>query len=196
MSSNGHATPEALPSTTAWLTHKPYLLNLYIAGYRGYLELLALAGRPDDATVRAWYNQALNLRISGFSKDTYYWNTDSNQFQSPGEDYNRALAIANNFMFLTPELGYYMNQNIKSQVQAGLDEYNYVGPYWFVNRFDDAVLESTFQHLYDSPALFQAKAYILRQPYNELVKWLDVPAFKQGDLFFIQNLVAALSASP
>ncbi len=55
--------------------------------------------------------------------------------------------------------------------------------------------EGTFQHLYDYPALFQAKAYILNQSYDELVKWLDIPAFYQGDLFYIQNLVAALKAS-
>ena len=98
-------------------------------------------------------------------------------------------------MFLTPELADYLNQHIYSQVQAAIDEYNYVAPYWFVSKFDDSYGEGTFQHLYDSPALFQAKAWILKQPYNELVKWLDVPAFYQGDLFYIQNLVAALSAT-
>jgi hypothetical protein len=65
-----------------------------------------------------------------------------------------------------------------------------------VPKFDATVGEGTFQHLYDSPALFQAKAYILKEPYTELVKWLDVPAFARGDLFYIQNLVAALSAAP
>jgi hypothetical protein len=42
--------------------------------------------------------------------------------------------------------------------------------------------------------LFQARAYVLQQPFSELVKYLDVPAFERGDLFYIQNLVAALQA--
>ena len=98
-------------------------------------------------------------------------------------------------MFLTPELGDYINQHIYSQVQEAVNEYEYVAPYWFVTKFDDSTGEGTFQPLYDSPALFQAKAYILKQPYSELVKWLDAPAFYRGDLFYIQNLVAALDAA-
>ena len=98
-------------------------------------------------------------------------------------------------MFLTPELGEYLNQQINTQVQEAVEEYEYVAPYWFVSKFDVSYGEGTFQHLYDSPALFQAKALILKQPYNELIKWLDVPAFYRGDLFYIQNLVAALEAS-
>ncbi len=98
-------------------------------------------------------------------------------------------------MFLTPELGDYLNQHIFSQVQEAVDEYNYVAPYWFVTKFDNSYGEGTLQPLYDSPALFQAKAYILKQPFPELAKWLDAPAFYQGDLFYIQNLVAALNAS-
>ena len=98
-------------------------------------------------------------------------------------------------MFLTPELADYLNTHILTQVQSAMDEYSYVAPYWFVAGFDDSYGEGTFQPLYDYPALFQAKAYILKQPYEELVKWLDVPAFYRGDLFYIQNLVAALDAN-
>jgi hypothetical protein len=46
--------------------------------------------------------------------------------------------------------------------------------------------------LYDYSALFQAKAYILKEPREVLLKYLDVPAFGRGDLFYIQNLVVAL----
>jgi len=185
---------EAPPSTT-FLTRKPYFINLYAAGYLGYLNLKQLAGLGGDATVQGYYNQMLSLRVNNFSKDTPYWNTDSNQFGEPGVDYNRTLSVARNFMFLTPEIAEYMNQNIKGQVQTAVDEYNYVAPYWLVAGFDNTFAEATFQNLYDPPALFQTKAWILKQPYNELVKWLDVPAFQVGDLFYIQNLVAALGAS-
>lgn len=184
------------PPANANLIKKPYFINLYAAGYLGYLNLKQLAGLGDDATVRGYYNQMLSLRVNNFSKDTPYWNTDSNQLGLPGLDYNRSLSVARNFMFLTPEIADYMNQNIKSQVQGAVDEYSYVAPYWFVPKFEAEVGEGTMQQLYDPPALYQAKAWVLKQSYNELAKWLDVPAFSRGDLFYIQNVVAALGATP
>jgi outer membrane protein assembly factor BamB len=176
--------------------HKPYWLNQYIAGYKGYLELQKLAGYTQNQNILNTYQHMLDLRVNNFSKDTPY---PSNLSGNGGDDweisYNNTLAIARNFMFLTPELADYLNQHIYSKVQGAIDEYNYVAPYWFVGMFDDSYGEGSLQHLYDYPALFQAKAWILKQPYNELVKWLDVPAFYRGDLFYIQNLVAALSAN-
>jgi outer membrane protein assembly factor BamB len=180
------------PLSDPVFTRKPYWLNLYIAGYKGYLELQQLAGYPQDQTIRTTYQHLLDLRVNNFSKDTPYPPLGS---ESSGElSYHNSLAVARNFMFLTPELADYLHQNIRSKIQEAVNEYEYVAPYWFVAKFDVSYGEGTFQHLYDYPALFQAKAYILKQPYSELVKWLDVPAFYQGDLFYIQNLVAALEA--
>lgn len=183
------------PLSDSVFTKKPYWLNLYIAGYKGYLELQQLAGYGQSQNVAATYQRLLDLRASSFSKDTPYPPLGSG---SPDWEmsYHNSLAVARNFMFLTPELAEFLNQRIYSQVQDAVNEYEYVAPYWFVAKFDVSYGEGTFQHLYDSPALFQAKAYILQQPYEELVKWLDAPAFYRGDLFYIQNLVAALEAGP
>jgi hypothetical protein len=63
-----------------------------------------------------------------------------------------------------------------------------------VSKFNAAVAESGFQNLYDYPSNFQARAWILKQPREELYKYLDVPAFERGDLFYIQNLVAIIEA--
>jgi hypothetical protein len=184
---------EAPPGDT-FLAHKPYFINLYAAGYLGYLQLKQLATLGGDATVQGYYNHMLSLKVSSFSKDTYYWATDSDLFGLPGLDYNRTLSVARNFMFLTTEMADYMNQNLGPQVQAAVNEYNYVAPYWFVSKFDATIGEGSLDHLYNPPALFQAKAYILKQPFSEMVKWIDVPAFERGDLFYIQNLAAALAA--
>lgn len=173
---------------------KPYWLNQYIAGYQGYIELRQLAGYAPNQTAVTRYQNMLHLRVNTFSKDTPYppLGVGGNDWEM---SYHNSYAVARNFMFLTPELGDYLNQHINNQVQTAVDEYEYVAPYWFVAKFDASYGEGTFQHLYDPPALFQAKAYILNEPYNELVKWLDAPAFYRGDLFYIQNLVAALEAS-
>jgi outer membrane protein assembly factor BamB len=182
------------PLSDSIFIEKPYWLNLYIAGYKGYLELQKLAGYSQDQNKLATYQHMLDLRVNNFSKDTPYPPINGTGSNNSGS-YNNTLAIARNFMFMVPELAEYLNQHIYSQIQAAINEYSYVAPYWFVAGFDDTYGEGTFQSLYDYPAIFQAKAYILKQPYNELVKWLDVPAFYRGDLFYIQNLVAALNAN-
>jgi hypothetical protein len=40
--------------------------------------------------------------------------------------------------------------------------------------------------------VLQTKAYILQEPEAQLLKYIDVPAFETGDLFYIQDLVAIL----
>lgn len=182
------------PLSDAVFTQKPYWLNLYIAGYHGYLELQKLAGYSASANVQARYQAMLDLRVSSFAKDTPYSPIGAPDPSNWELSYQNALAIARNFMFLTPELGDYLYPRLGVQVQSAVDEYATVAPYWFVANFDSSYGEGTSHHLYDTPALFQAKAYILKQPLGELVKWLDAPAFYRGDLFYIQNLVAALNA--
>lgn len=182
------------PPSDAYLTkERPYMLNLYIAGYQGYLELQKLAGYPESSGERTEYDRLLSLKVNTFNKDVAATN---NYFGPAYMNYYNALAPGQNFMFMTPELGDYMNKNLLTKVQEAMQEYQYVTPYWFVSKYDNSTGEGTFQPLYQSPALFQAKAYIMKEPYDELVKWLDVPAFARGDLFYIQNLVAALKTSP
>ena len=160
------------PLDDATLLEKPYWLNAYIAGYQGYLELQKLTGSSQDQDVLATYQHLLDLRVSGFAKDTPY-----PALGSGSEDwelsYHNAFAVARNFMSITPELADYLNQHISDQVQEAVAEYESVAPYWFVSKFDVTYGEGTFQHLYDYPALFQAKAYALKEPYGELVKWLE-----------------------
>jgi hypothetical protein len=174
-----------------YFQQKPWELNAWIAGYIGFLELQELAGRQTaDATLRAAVttelNRLLQLRVSLFSKNSY-WGTDN-------FTYKKRMDVARNFIFLVPELADHLHQQIPGAVAAAIAEYEYIAPYWFVSRFESAIGESTMQHLYDYHALFLAKAYILDESQAELSKFLDVPAFARGDLFYIQNLVAALEA--
>ena len=182
------------PLSDSVFIDKPYFLNLYIAGYKGYLELQTLAGYQQSQNILNTYQHLLSVRVNNFSKNTPYAPIGANG-ETAGLPYNNTLSVARNFMFLTPELGDYLNQHILSQAQQAVNEYEYVAPYWFAEGFDVSYGEGTLQHLYDAPALFQAKAYILKQPFSELVKWIDAPAFYRGDLFYIQNLAAALGAS-
>jgi hypothetical protein len=170
---------------------KPDELNSYIVGYWSYLELERLANYPESSAVKAELNRLLNLRVSTFTKDTPYGNPHYPDFQ---HIYLNSLNVARNFMYLTPELAGYLRDNNLNAVQEAIDEYNRVGPYWFVSKTEQALGENIVQPYYDVNALFQAKALILKEPREELVKYLDVPAFAVGDLFYIQNLIATIEA--
>lgn len=169
----------------AYLIEYPYVHNAYIAGYIGYLELEALAGHSESSTVKAELNRLLELRASTFDKDTSY--TDGTA--------SRALSVARNFMYLTPELASYLHDHALAEVQTALEEYNTVAPYWFVSKFEATHGEGAVQHFYDYHALFQAHALILQKNRADLIKYLDVPATEVGDLFYIHNLVSVLNAS-
>jgi outer membrane protein assembly factor BamB len=174
-----------------YFAERPFEHNAYIAGYIGFLKLQEMAGKSTvDSSLRTSVTNELNrlqqLRASEFTKDTPYISTVLYT--------KRTLNVARNFIMLVPELGDYLHANALSKVQAAVDEYNSVGPYWFVSRYNASIAESAMQNLYDYPAMFQAMAYILKEPRDQLTKYLDAPAFERGDLFYIQNLIAAIEA--
>jgi hypothetical protein len=184
--------PVPAEATNAFLAEKPFEHNAYIAGYLGFLNLQELAGKAaQDSQLRTQVSNELNrllaLRASSFSKDTPYTG-------DPKTYHLRTLNVARNFIFLVPELGAYLNQNALSKVQTAMLEYNQIAPYWLAARYNGVLNEGVRQHLYDSNALFQAKAYILKESRAELTKYLDAPAFERGDLLYIQNLIAAIEA--
>jgi hypothetical protein len=174
----------------------PQALNAWIAGYRGYMELERLAGYISSISASSkfpTYDRLLRLRVTRFNRNNP-WGPDTTAFPEL-YTYQQSLSIARNFMYLTPELGDYLRQNALAAVQQALSEYYETAPYWFVTRFEATFAEGARHHLYDYDAIFGAKALILKEPADELVKYLDVPAFPRGDLFYIRNLIRALEAA-
>jgi len=181
-----------LPPESDWPLY-PYEINACIAGHVGYLELEKLAGQPQTAEVRGTLDRLLAWRTENFSKDTPFQPKGSYNKAQPNSHANR-INVSRNFIFLTPELGQYLHDHTRAKVSEALDEYDRVGPYWFVSRYEGCLQEATVQNLHDCFALFQAKAWILKQPREELAKYLDVPGFRRGDCFYIHNLISALEA--
>ncbi len=165
--------------------YNPYIKNAYIAGYIGYVAIGRMVGIPEAelAPYSAELDRLLAERAAEFSTDQ----------PAPVAEAN-TVTIARNFMYMTPDLAAYLRVHSLAKVQAALNEYYRVAPYWFVSKYNATSNEGVLQPLYDYASLFQAKAYIVREPFRELVKWLDTPAFDRGDLFYIQNLIAALKA--
>lgn len=190
--------PVPSTATNEYLAMKPWEHNAYIAGYFGFLNLQELAGKSDeDLSIRTnvinELDRLLELRANNFTKDSPY--VISETLPSEGGEYHkRVLNVSRNFIWLVPELGDYLNQHALSKVQTAITEYDYIAPYWFVARNNAVVNEGVMQSLYDL-TMFQAKAHVLKAPQSELFKYLDVPAFARGDLFYIQNLITTIEAA-
>ena len=139
---------DTTPPDNTYFGNYPYILNAWIAGYRGYLELEKLAGYTTSISTSirfAEYNRLLNLRKSNFTKDV-----PSGQ---NGDFW--ALNSARNFMWLVPELADELNSNstLSTNVAEAFNEYNYVSPYWFVSKFEAMYYEGNTRHLFDPWAL-------------------------------------------
>ena len=175
------------PPGAAVLAEYPFAHNAWIAGYKGYVELAKLAGKSAEANAKqATLDQLLAARAANFTKDNP-WGPDAH-------NYGQCFSVARNFVNLTPELGAALRNepSAYAKVQAALNEYVHDAPYWFANHFEATCIEGVMHHSYDYAGIFAAKAFIAQAPREELAKHLDVPAFKVGDLFFIQNLVATI----
>jgi hypothetical protein len=168
---------------------RPHEQNAYIAGLVGYLELEKLAGYPESADRASELNTLLTERAQNFTWDVRHEDPGSQQYR-----YWFVNIHAWNFMYLVPELADYLNLNAKPAVETAVDRYSHNAPYWFVGHNEEVQLENGITPYYPTHALFQAKALILKQPYQELVKYLDTPVFPVGDLFYIDNLVSAIKA--
>ena len=176
------------PPSDDILATYPFAHNAWIAGLHGYLELQKLAGYSPDTGRLATLDRLLSLRVSAFEKDNL-WGPDFHNWW-------QILAVARNFIFMTPELGQYLRDHALSEMQEAFDEYSTDAPYWFVTNFEATYNEITLHHLYDYNALFAVKAMIFQEPGEEMARYLDVPGFVRGDLFYIQNLILTLEATP
>jgi hypothetical protein len=176
----------------------PAIYNDYIAGYQGFINLYDLAGTNPDPALRAGVANSLasllNTRLTNFAKE-HPWQGD---VDNPGgisiNNYARRYNCTRNFLYMTPALGQAMRNSAQaSTILAALGEYQYLCSYWFAARDSNSFQERSAHHIFDSHALFLTKAFVARESQSELSKWLDVP-WMLGDLYYLQNLVAALDA--
>jgi hypothetical protein len=186
------------PPATLDVVQYPGLFNDYIAGYQGFLNLYDLAGTNPDPSLRAnvatQLGNLLNTRLSNFAKDHPWRGAVDNPNGLSINNYARRFNCTRNFLYMTPALGQAMRSSAQASTIVGaLNEYEYVCPAWFMARDANTFQEGSAHHIFDSHALFLAKAYVALQTQPELSKWLDVP-WMTGDLYHMQNIVAALEA--
>ena len=174
----------------SYLQAFPHVHNAYVAGYVGYVGLARMAGRPDTAQEQE-LNRLLRLRAQ-----TFRWDVQADTGAPQSDQYFYTLITAWNFLFLVPELADYLRENTLVKVQEAVDRYTHMAPYWMAGHNEEVQHENGITPLHQTHALFQAKAQILRASRDELIKFLDTPVVPAGDLFYLQNLIAALEASP
>lgn len=167
------------------LTH-PSVLNAYIAGYYGYLNLQSLAGEARSADVEKWLAIALQMRLTALGQDPK---------TLPG-------AEAGGFISIVPELGDHLWRNARTLVEQALEYQNWAAPYWHIARAEEITRVDTqrmywegyHSHIYETASQFQARAYISKWSRKQLERYLDASSVYRGDLTYIQNLVATLQA--
>ncbi|MEM5776766.1 MAG: hypothetical protein AAGU05_17300, partial [Anaerolineaceae bacterium] len=111
----------------------------------------------------------------------------------PGTGGGYAFGI--DYVNLVPEVASFMRDYTLVEEEVAIAEHEQRTPYWFVAKAEEAAGEGVIQPLYETIALFNAKAGILGAPRSELEMYLDVPAVAVGDLFYIQKLILTLEAT-
>lgn len=107
-----------------------------------------------------------------------------------------AYGFGTDYVNMAPEQARFMRDYVRAEEQAAVAEYERRTPYWFVAKAEEAAGEGITQPIYDTIALFNAKAMILGASRGELTQYLDVPGVPVGDLYYIQKLILALEARP
>ncbi len=189
--------PANVTNESTTFTNDPFQHNAWMTGYHGFLKLQELAGMTNtDATLRnsvtSELNRLVTLRATLFNQDSPWVDMEANTATNA----KKTLDVAANFMFLSPEVAndYRNNSTLLQKSLAALDMYEDIAPFWLAGKYEATSGEATYQNLYNQPAIFQAHAWILQKPRQELYKYLDTPMFARGDLFYIQNLVATIQA--
>ena len=166
----------------------PQKLNEAIAGFYGYVELAKMAGQSYSGQ-----QSTLTNLISQRAGSWTHFPPEPQPDNKLDTRYYFSMPIATNFQYIQPEFAQSLNSQGKAA--ATINEYDNRFPYWFFAKGTEMQGEGAMQPPQYYHGLFQAKARILKQSYNQLEPYLDAPAFAVGDLYYIDNLVAAIESA-
>ncbi len=169
------------------LENNPDVLNAFIAGYHGYLELQKLAGETPDATYTAELARFWALKGSSFTANSAFSSSVSHA-------YCNTLNDSANFTYMVPEIADFMRANLAGNVQSAVANYDANSPYWFVSFTEEGLMENAVMPLQSAHSRFMAQAQVLQADPAQLEAWLDVPAFAVGDLYYLQKLIATMES--
>jgi hypothetical protein len=171
----------------------PQIRNAYLAGYKGYIELAKLAGRPasEYSAYQTTYSAQISKRIQEWAN--YPVQTTSNSSAN-----KQAMAVVTmwNFLYLMPEVASdLLTADPSGKMVASVNLYQQIAPHWMIGQNEETQSENGIMPYQQTHSMFQALAKIQKAPYGELTSYLDDPVVPIGDLYYIDNLVAALEST-
>jgi hypothetical protein len=141
--------------------------------------------RLDETGVDVWEWAGVDCLRSGQKREYTekdYW-------------YNRITPHLLPFRDLTPELGRFLADHLKSESAAFCQRVAENLPHWHA-AYAEAILGSEigFMPPCDGYGLFLAHAWILQDKPRELERLIDVPWLNLGDLFYLHKLATTVNA--
>ncbi len=153
-----------------------------------------IINRETDIRQLGWRDsERMELRVSGTSPAMIELTS------------NISEAIVGNYDYpvqhlqMYPEIGKALSPGLQQATQKYIDAIAFYNPWWYWGD-NGHVSHKGGENLYSKPfmaaALFQAKAYILKEDFDTLKNYLPWPVNRAGfrDIYRLQNLVALLQA--
>jgi uncharacterized repeat protein (TIGR01451 family) len=157
--------------------------------YQGYRD------RDTDVRQVQWLDLPQLVEIFGFPHTAGSSGVHSDA--TPGALGSYADLV--NFRPLYPGLGQYLAEHLLTETHKYVDSIENLNPWWYWN--DAAIAaqggsENLYNHAHLSAAMFQTKAYVLGETFEELAPQLPWTFAEAGfgDIYRLQNLVALLDA--
>jgi len=110
-------------------------------------------------------------------------------------------AVMVGYIPMYPEVADLLRAHLLTESQEYANTYVMNDPWWWLNDLSHSKVGNG-ENLYEGPALsfsiFQTKAYVLQEPFEELSRQLPLPYANAGyrDLYRLQSLIALLRALP
>jgi len=153
-----------------------------------------IINRETDVRQIGWRSSSrTELRVSGVSSAII--NLAPGVYEALVGDYDYPVQ----FLQMYPEVGEALSSSLQESTQKYIDAIANYNPWWYWGDSGHCPHKAD-ENLYSKPfmatALFQAKAYILKEPFSTLKDTLPWPVARAGfrDMYRLQNLVALLQA--
>jgi len=187
-----------------------YVQGLYDSGELERVEIrLEPDGRLNNEDVMAYYNnpnEAISYREyrdrdSDIRQVVWWGNGGSEVLYYSGLGGYNHYAVMVGYVPMYPEIADLLRTYLLTESQEYVNTYVMSDPWWWLNDLSHSKVGNG-ENLYEGPALsfsiFQTKAYVLQEPFEELSRQLPLPYANAGyrDLYRLQNLIALLRALP
>jgi uncharacterized repeat protein (TIGR01451 family) len=187
-----------------------YVQNLYDSGELERVEIrLEPDGRINHDDLMTYYNNPCETipyreyrdRDSDIRQVVWWGDGGDDILYYSGLGGSDHYAVIVGYVPMYPEVADLLRTHLLAESQEYVNTYVMNDPWWWLNDLSHSKVGNA-ESLYEGPALsfsiFQTKAYVLQESFEELSRQLPLPYANVGhrDLYRLQNLIALLRALP